>query len=116
MLRPGHQESLRTDRWCPRSPQYSGLPCAFWPVPSQRAPGPVQANGAPAILLFASSGDPATPYQWGVSLSHQLASSVLVTRDGNGHGSLGRSDTCINAIADAYLLRLEVPASALTCR
>ncbi len=94
---------------------YSGLPCAFWPVASQGVPGPVQANGAPAILIVASTGDPATPYQWGVSLSHQLASSVLVTRDGNGHGSLGRSDTCIDATADAYLLCLEVPPSGRVC-
>ncbi len=94
---------------------YSGLPCAFWPVPSQRVPGPVRAKGAPSILIFASTGDAATPYPWGVSLSHQLASSVLVARDGAGHGSLGRGDTCINTIADAYLLRLEVPASGRVC-
>ncbi len=94
---------------------YSGLPCAFWPVPAQRVSGPVHANGAPSILIFAATGDAATPYRWGVSLSHQLASGVLVARDGNGHGSLGRGDTCINAIADAYLLRLEVPASGRVC-
>lgn len=94
---------------------YSGLPCAFWPVPVQRVSGPVHVNGAPSILIFASSGDAATPYHWGVSLSHQIPSSVLVTRDGNGHGSLGRGDTCINAIADAYLLRLEVPTSGREC-
>jgi pimeloyl-ACP methyl ester carboxylesterase len=94
---------------------YSGLSCAFWPVPSQRVPGPVRAEGAPSILIFASTGDAATPYRWGVSLSHQLASGVLVTRNGNGHGSLGRGDPCINAIADAYLLRLEVPAAGREC-
>jgi pimeloyl-ACP methyl ester carboxylesterase len=94
---------------------YSGLPCAFWPVPAQPVSGPVHAGGAPSILIFASTGDAATPYHWGVSLSHELSSSVLVTRDGDGHGSLGRGDTCINAIADAYLLRLEVPTSGLTC-
>ncbi len=94
---------------------YSGLPCAFWPVPSQRLPGPVHAKGAPSILVFAATGDAATPYRWGVSLSHQLVSGVLVARDGNGHGSLGRGDPCINAVADAYLLRLEVPASGRVC-
>jgi hypothetical protein len=55
------------------------------------------------------------PYSSGVSLSRQLSSSVLVTRDGDGHGSLGRGDACINAIADDYLLRLEVPAPGTTC-
>jgi pimeloyl-ACP methyl ester carboxylesterase len=94
---------------------YSGLPCAFWPVPSSRVPGPVRANGAPSILVLASTGDAATPYRWGVSLSHQLLSGVLVTRAGNGHGSLGRGNTCINAIADAYLLRLEVPPPGREC-
>jgi hypothetical protein len=94
---------------------YSGLSCAFWPVPSQRVPGPVRAEGAPPILIFASTGDAATPYRWGVSLSHQLASGELVTRNGNGHGNLGQADPCINAITDAYLLRLEVPAAGREC-
>jgi pimeloyl-ACP methyl ester carboxylesterase len=94
---------------------YSGLPCAFWPVPSSRVPGPVRANGAPSILVVASTGDAATPYRWGASLSHQLLSGVLVTRAGNGHGSLGRGDPCVNAIADAYLLRLEVPQPGREC-
>lgn len=94
---------------------YSGLACAFWPVPDRRVPAPVHATGSPAIVLFASTGDPAMPYSSGVSLSRQLSSSVLVTRDGDGHGSLGRGDACINAIADDYLLRLEVPAPGTTC-
>ena len=88
---------------------------AFWPVADRRVTGPVPATGAPPIVLLASTGDPAIPYSSGVSLSQQLPSSVLVTRNGDGHGSLGRGDACINAIADDYLLRLDVPAPGLAC-
>ncbi len=51
----------------------------------------------------------------GIDASGVSSVLVLVTRDGNGHGSLGRGNTCVNAIADAYLLRLELPPSGREC-
>ena len=64
---------------------YNDLPCAFWPVPAERTPAPVHAKGAPPIVVVGSTGDPATPYPWAVSLSKELSSGVLITRKGEGH-------------------------------
>jgi pimeloyl-ACP methyl ester carboxylesterase len=93
---------------------YNDLPCAFWPVPPVRTPAPVSAPTAPPILLVGSTGDPATPYAWAVSVSHQLTSSVLVTRVGEGHTGY-RASSCVGEAVDAYLLALTVPAPGLTC-
>jgi hypothetical protein len=93
---------------------YEDLPCAFWPLASTRRPSPVHAPGAPPIVVVAATGDPATPYAWGVSLARQLTSSVLVTRDGEGHTSY-LTDACITSVVDDYLLKLKVPKAGLRC-
>ncbi|MHB8452604.1 MAG: alpha/beta hydrolase, partial [Mycobacteriales bacterium] len=58
---------------------WSGLGCAYWPVPAVTVPHAVHAPGAPPILVIATTGDPATPYQEGVALAQQLDSGVLLT-------------------------------------
>ena len=87
---------------------FSEIGCAFWPVAPIRTPAPVSAPGAPPILIVGSTRDPATPYPWAVALSHQLSSSVLLTRKGDGHTGYAVS-ACVAAAADAYLLDLTVP-------
>jgi hypothetical protein len=93
---------------------YNDLPCAFWPVPAERTPGPVKAAGAPPIVVVGSTGDPATPYPWAVALARELQSGVLVTRTGEGHTGYAVS-SCVRKAVDAYLLALTVPKKGLTC-
>ena len=93
---------------------YNDLPCAFWPVPAERTPAPVHANGAPPIVVVGSTGDPATPYAWAVSLSKELSSGVLITRKGEGHTGYAAS-SCVQRAVDAYLVELTVPRTGLTC-
>jgi pimeloyl-ACP methyl ester carboxylesterase len=93
---------------------YTYFACAFWPFESERVPGPVGASGAPPILVIASTGDPSTPYEWGVSLADQLESGILVTRAGDGHTSFHFSG-CIRQIATTYLATLATPADGTTC-
>jgi len=93
---------------------YNDLACAFWPVAAQRTPGPVTAAGAPPIVVVGSTGDPATPYPWAVSLAKELSSGVLVTRHGEGHTGFGAS-TCVQHAVDAYLLDLKAPKDGLSC-
>jgi hypothetical protein len=93
---------------------YNDLACAFWPVAAQRTPGPVTAAGAPPIVVVGSTGDPATPYPWAVSLAKELSSGVLVTRHGEGHTGFGAS-TCVQRAVDAYLLDLKAPKDGLSC-
>jgi hypothetical protein len=93
---------------------YTYFDCAFWPAEPTRVPGPLTAPGAPPILVLAATGDPSTPYEWGVSLADQLESGILVTRQGDGHTSFHFSD-CISEIATSYLLTLQTPADGTTC-
>lgn len=93
---------------------YTYFNCAYWPARATRVPGPIAASGAPPILIVASTGDPSTPYDWGVSLADQLESGVLVTRRGDGHTSFHFS-RCIQEIATSYLVTLATPADGTTC-
>lgn len=95
---------------------FTAYPSGQWPVPSWRMPGPIAADGAAPILVVGSTNDPATPYPWGVSLAKQLSSGVLLTREGHGHVSFLRGNTCIdNAVID-YLVNLKVPADGTVCQ
>jgi pimeloyl-ACP methyl ester carboxylesterase len=94
--------------------QYSNLGCAYWPVKPTGHAGPLSADGAPPILLVGGTGDPATPYAWAQAVNRQLAGSVLLTRNGNGHTSYDAS-TCAHAAIDAYLINLTLPAAGTVC-
>ncbi len=94
---------------------YNDLACAFWPVPAERTPAAASAKGAPPIVVVGSTGDPATPYAWAVSLSKELASGMLITRTGEGHTGYDAS-ACVKRAVDAYLLGLTVPKKNLTCK
>ena len=94
--------------------QYSDLTCAYWPVKPTGHVGPVTADGAPPILLVGATGDPATPYAWEQSVNKQLASSVLLTRAGEGHAA--GDNACINSAEEAYLISLTLPAPGTVCQ
>jgi pimeloyl-ACP methyl ester carboxylesterase len=94
--------------------QYSNLGCAYWPVKPTGAPGPLSADGAPPILVVGGTNDPVTPYAWAQSVQRQLAGSVLLTRQGNGHTS--SNDPCSAAAEDAYLINLTLPAVGTICQ
>ena len=95
--------------------QYSNLVCAYWPAKPTGTVGPITADGAPPILLVGGTGDPATPYAWAQSVNQQLAGSVLLTREGNGHVSYDKS-SCAKAAINAYLIDLTLPAAGTVCR
>jgi pimeloyl-ACP methyl ester carboxylesterase len=95
---------------------YTAFPSARWTVQAWRQPGPVVAEGAPPILVVGSTGDPATPHAWSVSLAEQLSSGVLLTREGDGHVAFLKGNDCIDrAIAD-YLVDLVVPQDKTVCK
>jgi pimeloyl-ACP methyl ester carboxylesterase len=94
--------------------QYSNLTCAFWPLKPTGTVGPLTADGAPPILVVGGTNDPVTPYAWAQSVNRQLAGSVLLTRNGNGHTSYFAS-TCIQQAEDAYLINLTLPTDGTVC-
>jgi pimeloyl-ACP methyl ester carboxylesterase len=95
--------------------QYGNLVCANWPVKPKGKVGPVTAVGAPPILLIGGTNDPATPYASALAVNKALAGSVLLTREGNGHGSYNLS-ACAKQAIDAYLIDLKLPAAGTVCR
>jgi pimeloyl-ACP methyl ester carboxylesterase len=88
--------------------------CAVWPVPPTRVPAPVTAPGSPPILVIGTTGDPATPYAWAVSVSHQFPHGVLLTRDGDDHVAYFYS-ACVRAYVQAYLVSGVTPPSGTVC-
>ena len=103
-----------------RSPRLGGgignemRPCATWPVPAQADTAAVVAPKAPDILLVGNRGDPATPYDWAVTVAETLERGHLLTYEGEGHTSYGK-DECVDTIIHRYLLTLAVPPEGATC-
>jgi hypothetical protein len=92
----------------------TGLLCALW----EAEPDPLAApddTGAPPILVISTTGDPATPYEWGVAVARQLGNAALLTYRGEGHTVYGGQDACVDAAVDAYLIDLELPDEGAEC-
>ncbi|MEU7524280.1 alpha/beta hydrolase [Saccharothrix sp. NPDC042600] len=88
--------------------------CAFWPVPPS-TPRPVAAApGFPMTLVISATGDPATPYEWGVNLAAALHAR-LVTFEANAHAVSLKGNECLDPIVIRYLITLEVPADGQRC-
>jgi pimeloyl-ACP methyl ester carboxylesterase len=94
---------------------WSGLPCTTWPAESTATPGPLTAEGAAPILVVGTTGDPATPYEWAVSLADQLASGVLLTYEGFVHTAYRKGVDCVDDAVDRYLIEGEPPEDGLVC-
>ena len=92
-------------------PQYG---CALWPVRPVRQLDLRGADAAP-LLVIGATGDNATPYQQAVTMAEQLASGVLVTYDGEGHGSYGGKSKCIDRIVVDYLVEGTLPRDGTRC-
>ncbi|HVC04458.1 MAG TPA: alpha/beta hydrolase [Candidatus Acidoferrales bacterium] len=91
---------------------WGDLVCAYWPF---HAPPPSFHTVETAPLLFVgATGDPATPYQWALGAVPFFPGSVLLTRNGDGHVSFGRS-TCAVSYEQAYLTTLTLPPPGTTC-
>jgi pimeloyl-ACP methyl ester carboxylesterase len=99
-----------------RSFAWGNLACSDMPkLDPPPQPGPIRAVGASPILVVGGTHDPATPYPWALALSRQLASGMLLTRDGDGHTSYGQGNKCIDSAVDGYLLNGTMPKSGTRC-
>lgn len=92
----------------------SALPCATWSARSDPLTPP-RAEGAPPIIVIATTNDPATPYVEGVAHANQLATGVLLTHVGEGHTIYGQGDACVDSVVNAYLLTLAAPVDGARC-
>lgn len=89
--------------------------CLGQEAESTERPRDVTAAGAAPIVVVGTTRDPATPYQWAVSLADQLESGVLVSRDGDGHTGYNNGNACVDTAVEDYLLRGSVPDDGLEC-
>jgi pimeloyl-ACP methyl ester carboxylesterase len=105
------------ERVAPLAAEYMLAPdsCELWPYAPTGDTAPVSAAGAAPIVVIGSTGDPATPYQWAVSLAEQLQSGTLVTRVGEGHTGYNQGNACVDDAVDAYLIDGAVPPADLRC-
>ena len=65
--------------------------------------------------MLSTTGDPATPYTWGVHLAQELGSGVLVTRVGEGHTAYAWGNPCIDEAVNAFLVAGTTPRDGLRC-
>lgn len=90
--------------------------CPLWPVrPSVYLQLHLTGRSAPPLVVIGGTGDNATPYQQAVDMATQLTSAVLVTYEGEGHGSYGKSE-CVNELVVNYLTKDKVPADGTRCQ
>ncbi|MDQ1598019.1 MAG: hypothetical protein QOI70_1443 [Microbacteriaceae bacterium] len=89
--------------------------CENWPFANRTPPPVVTGKGKAPILVLASTGDPATPYQWGVALSKELVGARLVTRHGEGHTAFNRGIPCIDNTVNRYFVTGAVPSKDPNC-
>ncbi len=98
------------------SPPIGDVTCINWPYQYQGPPiTALTGAGAPPILVVSTTGDPATPYEWGVALADQLESAHLVTFNGEGHTAYGQGNACITSTVDDYFLKGTVPETDPNC-
>lgn len=90
-------------------------PCEDWPYEATGVREPITADGAAPILVVGTTNDPATPYEWAVSLADQLSSGVLVTREGEGHAGYLRGNDCVDEVVESYLVDGVVPDGDVNC-
>ena len=90
--------------------------CASWPFAYRGEPiTAVTGAGAAPILVVSTTGDPATPYGWGVALSEQLESATLITYNGEGHTAYNGGVACVDDAVDSYFVSGAVPAADPDC-
>jgi pimeloyl-ACP methyl ester carboxylesterase len=88
--------------------------CAMWPVPPTSAPHPASSPGHGKVVVVSTTHDPATPYQAGVDLAHEMGAS-LITFDGTQHTVVFNGDQCVDTAVVNFLVDSAVPPDGLRC-
>ena len=99
-----------------RASSWGNAPCTGWF--GHDPGGPHTANSATTapILIIGTRYDPATPYEWAVSLNRQLPTSRLLTYDGDGHTAFGGQSSCVDGAVAAFLVSGTLPEPGARCR
>lgn len=97
------------------SPPIGDVTCANWPYQYRGGEVDIDGTGAADVLIISTTGDPATPYEWGVALSQQLESAHLITYNGEGHTAYNGGVACIDDVVEDYFIKGTVPDRDPNC-
>jgi pimeloyl-ACP methyl ester carboxylesterase len=93
-----------------------GLTCEFLPIRDRDAYlGPWENKVKSPVLVIGTRHDPATPYQATRPYAELYPDARLLTVEGWGHTTLGKS-ACADARITEYLTELKAPADGSTCQ
>ena len=90
------------------------LACESWPAGKSMVDLDFSVKLANPPLVVGTTGDPATPYSQAVALSQLLDGAVLLTLKADRHTAYG-SNTCIDAIVEAYFRGEDIGTGDKTC-
>jgi TAP-like protein len=66
------------------------------------------------VMVISTTQDPATPYQAGVNLAHDL-NARLLTFDSTQHTAFLQGNSCVDHAGITYLTSLKLPAEGSRC-
>lgn len=89
-------------------------PCAHLPVPASPVPPDYRAAGSPTIMVWGTTGDPATPYVNSVQVVKQLENAALYTLESARHTAMGANE-CVIRLQSDYLLHARLPEGKRVC-
>ncbi|MDQ3403436.1 MAG: alpha/beta hydrolase [Actinomycetota bacterium] len=113
------QLTAAAKNWHERFPLFGALMsqwlavCGPWPVPTEPPVRPIAAK-APPIVVVGTATDPVTPLVGTENAAQLLASAVLVSWQGAGHGAIGVSP-CATDAALAFMTDGKVPRDKTIC-
>jgi pimeloyl-ACP methyl ester carboxylesterase len=88
---------------------FTAVACIGWPLPVKNPPRKETYKDMPPTLIVHALYDSVTPYEDAVVLKNEIETAVLVTRDGDGHGSYFDSTGGTKALVDDFLINLKLP-------
>ena len=88
--------------------------CALWPVPATSSPHPAAPVAPGKVVVVSTTHDPATPYQAGVNLAHQLG-AALITYEGAQHTAVFSGNRCVDTSVVRYFVTGTPPPQNLRC-
>ncbi|TDW24033.1 alpha/beta hydrolase [Kribbella kalugense] len=92
-----------------------GVQCEFMGIRDSDAfLGPWKNSVKQPVLVFGTRHDPATPYEATRPYADLYPDARMVTVEGYGHTTIGKS-TCADAMITDYLTQLKAPADGATC-
>lgn len=115
------ETAVLAEEWAHQAPVFGAyfawgnLPCDTWPAAATDEPHRIAAPGSGPIMVVGTKYDPATPYEWAVSMERDLANAALVSWDADGHTGYRRGSSCVDAAVDRFLLSGVLPSGQTHC-